>query len=877
MLKNLRLAIDLGLIAVLVFFVGKLANAWSPFDVPPGADALNQLQKAKYILTFWPNSLWSYQWSGGMPLLRWYPLAFHYSVAAIVYLSRSSIELATVCFLYILYFIAAAGIYAFVSKLTGSQGAGLTTSVLATISPSIWDPLLLGGVYGRVGALALLPLAMWLAVELTGSKPGERRVWAAYSALVLVLALSIWFNPYLGIPTVAVALLLVVFLQGSGRRGIGLGLKLAISVLLLSSFYLIPFFLRMPPNLSAERMGEGSLRNFFVFSRFPAPEASYLALSPVVVIFLVVMLVLSRFVKTEARKGQERKATKFLAVVTGLIFLLMVAALFNSSVVNFNDLAMPILGFVLAALAGMISFRVLTVVPRYSRYITAFLMLGLVGSMLVVSSIDPIAKISSTEVLSDPSVRVLEQLRLDNGQTLYRIGIHGSDWWVGQWWNYRSNVPQTRDYFFQGIVHPDWNAWLHAAVWEWQDNYPETNFLLDWWGVRWILVRTTDPSKFLSKPEFYKSVANVSALGTTLYEFEYNAAPPILYATDCPSALVISRDQFRNVLNGLAYAGFGDSAVVPVLGSEYVDDYSIEDLRRFDVVILYGYDYHDRAAAWELLRQYVELGGGLIIDTGYSPDSDSSLIPPPSPVEKTTWAHVGPQWDFRSVKSPVTEDIDFESFAPAVSGGAQWGVSSSEDASVRDWARPVLWSGGKPLVAVGQLGKGRVFWSGINLPWHISTYKNPVEAKFLAKAVAWASGRPYPVPKNTNYEARRDNPEKATVTLSANAGGVLFKESYYPDWKASIETADGHRQEAQILQAGTGFMYVSLPKETKYPAKVIFEFDKTIDYLGLSASAVTLVFLVAYAVVGPRASPFSRLTAALRRRMEEWELWTEEE
>jgi len=879
-IKNLRFAADLGLIAFLVFFVGKLIDAWSAFEVPRGVDDYSQLHKVKYILTYWPHLSWNYQWGGGMPLLRWYPPAFYYIVAAIVNLSKSSIELATIYFLYLLYFGSAAGIYALVLRLTGSREVGLLTSVLAIISPSVWDQFVLGGVYSRVAALMLLPLAMWLTVELTGSRPSDRRGWMTYSALVVVLALSVLFNPFFGIPTVAMALMLILFLQDDGSRKVGLVLKLLISVLLLTSFYVIPFFLRVPPNLSLGTLGEYSAtRNFFVFSRFPAPEVSYLALSPTVVSFVVGTLILSRFVKTEPKAKLERKTLRFLTVVTFLILLFMATGLFASWVINYIGLAVAIFPFVLAPLAGMSYHRVLARTTKYSRHIAAFVMLSLIGSMLLVSGVDPIAKVSSTTGTSDPSIRVFRQLRLDDGQTLYRIGVRGTEGWIGQWWNYKSDVPQTRDYFFQGILYPEWIAWLNDAVWKWPNNYEEANFLLDWWAVKWILVNseTSDPTKFLSRPEFYRSVANVSVppIGS-LYEFEYNMALPILHATNSPTALVISRGQYRLVLNSLAYSGLSDSGVIPVRGGEYVDDYSIEDLRWFDVILLYGYSYHDRAKAWDLLRQYVELGGGLIIDTGFSPDSNSPLVPLPSPVEKTMWTNFGTRWEFAWVKSPVTEDIDFKAFAPAVSEGAPWGVSSSDNASVRDWARPVLWIAGQPLLAVGQLGRGRVLWSGINLPWHIGVYKNPEEAKLLARAVAWASGHPQPVPKNTNYQALRENPERATVILQAEARGVLFKEFYYPDWKASIETTSGGRQAAPILRAGPDFMYVGVPGGTKYPAKVIFEFDKGVDYLGLSLSAVTLMFLAAYAAVGPTAvAPFSRPFTALRRRIEKW--WPKEE
>ena len=109
-----------------------------------------------------------------------------------------------------------------------------------------------------------------------------------------------------------------------------------------------------------------------------------------------------------------------------------------------------------------------------------------------------------------------------------------------------------------------------------------------------------------------------------------------------------------------------------------------------------------------------------------------------------------------------------------------------------------------------------------------------------------------------------------SVLLKSKSRGVLLKQFYHQDWKASVEGSDGQRQSVSILRAGPDFMYVQVPDDLSYPVRVAFHFDKTVDYLGLGVNAASLLFLVGYAIIGPRATPFSRMLVGIKRRVHEW-------
>jgi uncharacterized membrane protein len=254
-----------------------------------GSDAFSQLQKVKWILDFWPHVTWSYQWTAGMPLMRWYPPAFYYIVTGFVILTHSSIEVATVAFLFVLYFIGVASVYAFVLRLVGRRQPAVIASVLTLISPSVWDQFVVRGTYGRAAAVMMLPLALWLVVEsvrkpqekiaveegevVFGKTASRRRPWMIYSALVLTLSLSILFNPLIGVPTAAIAVLAILFLEGV-FEGTGKVLKIVISVSFVDAGFLFPFFLRPPSNLGAATWGAGFPINYLALSRFPAQEST---------------------------------------------------------------------------------------------------------------------------------------------------------------------------------------------------------------------------------------------------------------------------------------------------------------------------------------------------------------------------------------------------------------------------------------------------------------------------------------------------------------------------------------------------------------------------------------------------------------------------
>jgi hypothetical protein len=462
--------------------------------------------------------------------------------------------------------------------------------------------------------------------------------------------------------------------------------------------------------------------------------------------------------------------------------------------------------------------------------------------------------------------------------TMFRAGVSGEDGFLGMWFNYVSQIPQTRDYHSAAVLQPDWHAWLMHGVWKEQDNYPETYFLLDWWSVKWLLVNSYEhnPAKFLSKPEHYKPVTNATLLSgaVTFYEFLCENVTPIASAGNQPTLLVIGKGQYRSALNILAYSDYNSERLIPVHGHDFVDDYSLDELQKFDAILLIGQQYHNRDRSWDLLRRYVEAGGGLIVETGIqflTDDWNASSFPDAFPVGQTVWGNFGKKWKFSYTPSEISDGIRFNSFSPAISGEDPWSYSRSSNESVRSWAKAILLNNGYPVVVAGQLGKGRIVWSGMNLYFHIGVYKNDEEIKFAVRMIDWATRAQEYKTDNALYRAERVNPERVEVQLDGSSKGVLYKEFYFGNWRAFLTEINGRTYEVAIYKAGPDFMYAFVPRNASYPVKAVFEYHRELQYGSLIVSVGAFLLIVGYAIGEDRFTRMLAPALRFRSRSKSWE------
>jgi hypothetical protein len=208
------------------------------------------------------------------------------------------------------------------------------------------------------------------------------------------------------------------------------------------------------------------------------------------------------------------------------------------------------------------------------------------------------------------------------------------------------------------------------------------------------------------------------------------------------------------------------------------------------------------------------------------------------PVTKTKKADVLSNWGFILQESNFLKEVNLNGFAEASYLGNRWHVSLSLKANLASGAEIILENKQGILMAAKNFGQGKIVWSGINLPFHISDKKSPEEIKFFQNIMAWLDiGQDYsPVPTVYIFI----HPEKREIQVLAPAKGVLVKETGFMDWRARQQTT-----KSNIYFAGPGFMYIPLTG-TNFPKTVILDYHLSlIEKLGfILAILIWLYFII---------------------------------
>lgn len=372
--------------------------------------------------------------------------------------------------------------------------------------------------------------------------------------------------------------------------------------------------------------------------------------------------------------------------------------------------------------------------------------------------------------------------------------------------------------------------------------------IAQWFGIKYMIVHEGDPVEKLEQAGF-KKLADYPV-------FEFEKAEPLVVVTKKPTVLVIGGEDVRAYDEVFKKANFGllsyDEGIL-VWGKENVDDYTLEELKKFDVLFLYGYKYKDRIKAWKLLEQYVKEGGRLFIDTGWqfkSADWDAQDTAPFFPTTTLNWTNFGKTGDYQLEEGLIDiEGIDVSKFEPLIWNDQPWGVSSGD--GLRDWAKPILTVQGHPLVAGGQYGQGRIVWSGMNTLGHIKEFDSTQpEMVFASRLMDWLlegySSQSYVF--GQDFVVKRESPDRIEFIFNKDIpenSSLYFKEAYYPRWRA-ILVAEGRKSPLPILRAGPGFMFVQLP-EIKAGDRVNFSIAKPwTDYGAIFISLLTVFGLLVY-------------------------------
>ena len=829
LLRGRLAAIDGLALAIAVIVFGVVTGAFT--GTVKGYDGWGHLTKVVLVLKDFPAVDWNYDWYSGSPFfLGGYPPLFYFAAGALARVGLDAM-IAMNVLMAMSYIAMTVSVFVLVRTVTGSRVAAFVASGLLLGTPAFWTPFIQSGMYTRVLGLGFTALA-FLAAAVYLRRPNLLRyvaclvaLWGALNSHLVLGALAVF----------AVGLLMVLVPDGEGRAR-WWRLALVVPPGLLSAYYYLPlvFFTQSSTQLTAAypALAISSL----VFSGSSNVSPPLLPMLPIAALAVIAWM---RF-RSQPSSAPNTRLMLVCGVVSALLLVYTLAPLPRVAGLRAND--MPFfLSWFLAVLTGLALGSIKVPSVAWRRNAGAFILLA--ATLIAVLAVVPFVTQTMVRNAVKPQTVLAGWQPVDATDTNFRVASPSDN--LSVWLNGVYDVPQTRGYAaIPQIPNPDWQFWLDSTAWNANASESQRRFLFDWYAIKWVYVPAPYMpstagvvSKLAANPDLY--TAGPSTAGGPSLTFSYLHPTPIAVASNAPVILVIGGpENYRLVFRDLSYSDFDTARAIPVEGSAYVDDYSATDLAQFDEVVVYGGLAHDSARASALLDGYVRSGGGLIVESSGTPPALGPGLNEPLPITGTADHGVNGEWQFKTVSSPITDGIDFSSFGPARYNGSPWTVAAAT--GVRSWAQTVVWSGTEGVVVTGQLGQGRVVWSGLNLPFHVDSYANAEESRFLTTAMAWAARPTNQV--NAVGSAHLDGPQQMTVSVGSSARGVLFKESWFDRWHVYVNGS-----EAPIFRAGPGFMYVLLPDGTHLPATIQWRYERSApDWAGIVLSAATLIALLTW-------------------------------
>jgi hypothetical protein len=868
-----RTAIDLATLMSAAVIIGVQTSAFTGF--PKGADAYGHVSKIELIVRTFPHIHWNPYWYAGLPHFESsYPPLFHLLGAAIVAVTGCSPSQAVLVVGAGSVLVATACLYAVATLVSRQRLVGLTAAGLFLSSPNLWVQLTGLGAYARLLALAFLGVAVLFTV-LHVMHPSRLWLIAAVASLAATLA------THLLVAIIAcgvVGAILVLAPARSLRERAWRAATVGLPAVGLTAFFYLPFVVLPRPKTGA---ATGTYPPPWRSLVWPTDGARLDALAVV----LVPAMALAAVGAFGARRGLARAGSPLRARLRPQTR----ATPLGSAAVPVPEQQVSQAAWGVAvgcaavgsacvafALAGHLGVHIpLYGLNTWDVYVDASWVLPIfvaggtgvaiarwpsvkllvpviiVGSVAGVATIAPMARASAIDGHLN-TTRIETQALFPaaaDGQSDFRLGATtdpGGDW-VGS----LHSTPIVRGYQNQGTVNVEWQFWAERALHDKLLSEPARAFVLDWYAVKWLFSddgRAHVDEALDADPSFQRLAASETIPGLNVYD--NTTVSPIASATTAPAALVIASEPGYPVLfRALAPANAASTSVVPIDGGRYIDDISASDLAKFPTIVLYEAQAHSWPSAAKLLERYVDGGGRLFIEgAGMSQVAVKALgaISPVLDAHKSATS----QWDFAPSSDEVLADIDPAAFGAArYSSSLPWEIASA-DTVVPD-ARVILSSGRLPIMVERRRGAGRVFWSGMNLPFHAASFENVPESRLLARLLSASSSPTSPI-----GTAARPSAEHEVVHAPAEATGVLFKETEAAGWQATI---DG--RPATTYSAGPGFMYVPLVPGKQQ--RVDFTYHAIpLDLAGATMSIATVLLLIAF---GLRLPPPAALQRARRR------------
>lgn len=439
-------------------------------------------------------------------------------------------------------------------------------------------------------------------------------------------------------------------------------------------------------------------------------------------------------------------------------------------------------------------------------------------------------------------------------QSNWRIDIFNAN--LIQWWNLPSNVPATKGYSSHPLgIHSTWQYFLQTATRSTDTGINQelaknrALFLLDAYGVKYM-ENSQIPATSLILDD--KSLIKKQA---KLRDFDFielaDITTPIVSATNTPAVLFIGNDSsYESFIRAIAMTNINSQLIIPVKGPQNVGSVTKEELKKFQAVILYQY----RGENFDNLSNFVTEGGKIFIDTAAQNKIPTKALKKVLPFNSVSQGRETVSTGFQqSLDSILFEKVDVTKFSPLIYKGTPWKYSQPQG-SLKPWAKTALTINNKPQIIEGDLGNGKIIWSGFNLPFHIVDNNNYEEAKLFKNIILALANEDKD--KKPAYNLERPNP--GTIRISAlNSKGIYVKENYDSGWQAKIGA-----NKIKIYKAGLDFMYIPIINSSENQTVLINFNGSIVSWIIYCLSLLSLALASVYLVLPQLVKKLLYKTAA---------------
>ncbi|MHB8705759.1 MAG: glycosyltransferase family 39 protein [Coriobacteriia bacterium] len=174
-------------------------------------------------------------------------------------------------------------------------------------------------------------------------------------------------------------------------------------------------------------------------------------------------------------------------------------------------------------------------------------------------------------------------------------------------------------------------------------------------------------------------------------------------------------------------------------GSAFLDAYSADELSRYDAVAVAGFRWKRHGVGEQALDEYVRGGGVAVIDAsqnlGGLAFSIADVIFLDTVVRRTT-VPANAEISVSPAFAAGHPELGAVTASPwADETGGAWAGATYEARPGTPPLETLASAGNRPIVQLQHLGKGRIYWIGLNLPWHAFSHGNDDEARLVREVL----------------------------------------------------------------------------------------------------------------------------------------------